>query len=878
MLEYAFNHFLGQLNKTERLNIHNVSDNTYPDSNPAPLRTYGWASYGGTVTVCSDGSLAIAKSNDCGHKSYTMDRWDVYTGQCLQRFSGTSGNVTRLAVLPDGSLLGGVSEYIQNRCFFRWHRWNSATGEIVQTFDGFGSRMAVLPNGSVVTGGASELQHWDPLTGECLKTFGERKKSIASSPTSGLSFGYYEDLKKSITHLIALPDGTVVSGYGGSRDSGYIEQKQEDTTLQRWDPQTGKCLQTFHPQGESVVGLSALPDGTFVSGSTPGRHDKQYILHRWDPSSGQCIQTFYGNEEEKRLVSLAALPDGSLVSVSQYGRAYTLHRWDPYTTQRLQTIHWNSYSGQPMESLVPLKDGSMVMTYKGTLEHWPAGGSTLTLAQLEKTLEALQQNTTITSLSLTQVEGFTDKALNTLIEMVKSHPALTSLTLHSCGLHEAAVTDLLAALQSASCKVVHVDFSESAASQARLLSQATERRLRQAVQDRGKVKAPDKKTAQEVTTSPSAPTVAPEPLWTQAQTEDLQGLLNNTLFTLDWSGRALSELQVLGLGSALSRNASLQVLSLEETRLSSRGVQTLCQVLNHHKTLGKLVLNENPMGEEGVASLLALFSKHPSLYKVSASVATGATKAQRELLKQANRQCQHRKQPKSESFSPSTATFFGCHGLHALVGCLSASAVASGYALAKAGVPGLNGDIFHGLVHLHQAVTLKNDKTAIDVLVKAGYMPRERDESGASPLMLALSQKKYALAHHLIPYSDVLQVDKEGNTLLHVLGRSPVSGERDRLWLQLVNAGVQATALNQAGESAADLVGANAPGLHAGPSHSLKDDQKQAMEAMEERIACLEQQVAFLLSQFESGQSPVKQEASSTKDFPKFFTQGPHKG
>ena len=366
-----------------------------------------------TLAVLPDGSL-VSGSHD-----KTLRRWDSQSGQCLSIWKGHTDAITALAVLPDGSIVsGGWDNTLRH--------WDSQSGHCLSVWEGHTdaiTALAVLPDGSIVSGGwDNTLRHWDSHSGRC--------------------FSVWEGHTNWINALAVLPDGSLVSG-------------SHDKTLRRWDPQSGQCTNVWQGRASSINILAVLADGSVISGGT----FLDDTLRCWEPQSGQCLNLW--RRHSRQVTALAVLPDGSIISGDYSllgGGDIILRHWDPHSERCLSVwsghTHWTN-------ALAVLPDGSLVSgSDDHTLLHWPAPPKIMTLEQLEGVLEALKDNRTVQTLTLSGVI-LTPTMTQTLAKVIAHHPCLTTLSLECCGLTDEDVKPFLDALNNLDCRVTQLNVSRN---------------------------------------------------------------------------------------------------------------------------------------------------------------------------------------------------------------------------------------------------------------------------------------------------------------------------------------------------------------------------------------------------------------------------------
>ena len=165
---------------------------------------------------------------------------------------------------------------------------------------------------------------------------------------------------------------------------------------------------------------------------------------------------------------------------------------------------------------------------------------------------------------------------------------------------------------------------------------------------------------------------------------------------------------------------------------------------------------------------------------------------------------------------------------------------------------GMTGDAYHGLVHLHSTETATADKAAIQALLAQEHRPTAQDENGYTPLMLALSQGKYAIAEILLPHSTLNSQDALGNTPLHHAVSQAASKMRDSFIVNLLGHGMNDTLTNEEDKTAEALLDAKESGHYRVLLRALKNKQRGRVHALEEKVTTLEQALKLQQAQIEA--------------------------
>jgi APAF-1 helical domain/WD domain, G-beta repeat len=200
-------------------------------------------------------------------------------GPLSQTFTGHRGEVTALAVLPDGRVVSGS----QDQTLRVWDV-DSGASRVLEGHTDQVTALAVLPDGRVVSGSCDHtLRVWD----------------VDSDASRAL-----EGHKSWVWALAVLPDGRVVSG-------------SCDHTLRVWDVDSDASRVLEGHRGW-VWALAVLPDGRVVSGS----EDWAVIL--WDLETAKPMSAFVGDAAITTITTCAAARLDRFVVGSKNGALHIL--------------------------------------------------------------------------------------------------------------------------------------------------------------------------------------------------------------------------------------------------------------------------------------------------------------------------------------------------------------------------------------------------------------------------------------------------------------------------------------------------------------------------------------------------------------------------
>ena len=280
--------------------------------------------------------------------------WEVSTAELLNSMArGEPVNSTTYS--PNGKTIAGGSDDGTIRF------WDATTGKLLNTITGHTDSqffsVAFSPDGeTLICGGESELQSWNPQTGEHLKIIKEPRCNVYS--------------------IIYSPDANIFATGGTSKKARL------------WDAKTGRFLgrfsahkdQTHYRNKEKVSTVAFTPDGRILA---TGGSDNQVCL--WEIRTGELylvgerLAAF--TEHTDSVSSVAFSPDGKVLASGSQDK--TIQLWDINTRTHLKTLTGH---GEGVIAVVYSPDGTTLASGSddGTIRLWNTQTHDLLLPPIEK--------------------------------------------------------------------------------------------------------------------------------------------------------------------------------------------------------------------------------------------------------------------------------------------------------------------------------------------------------------------------------------------------------------------------------------------------------------------------------------------------------------
>ncbi len=262
-----------------------------------------------SVAISSDGQIVS------GCEDKTIKLWNLETGKLIRTLNENWGEVSSLAVSPNGKLLAvGSSKTPQNNVKV----WNLATGKLVWTLLGHHKPVNVVnisSDGQILASGSNKIKIWDLYKGERVSTLWHScaVNAIAISSSSKVLVSGTSDHKIRLWNPRTGDPLRTLTGHKDevnalaiSPDEQFLYSGSADKTIKIWHLQTGKVLHTLKGHADVVKTLALSPDGKFLySGSA----DKTIKI--WRLPSGEPLHTLTGHSGAVN--SLAVTQDGQFL-------------------------------------------------------------------------------------------------------------------------------------------------------------------------------------------------------------------------------------------------------------------------------------------------------------------------------------------------------------------------------------------------------------------------------------------------------------------------------------------------------------------------------------------------------------------------------------
>lgn len=252
-------------------------------------------------------------------KDFTIHRWDLGNGACLQTMSGHSGRVTSLCISAEGRHLvsGSIDATLR--------LWDAGSGTCLRVYEGHGSSInAVCFTGDAChilsAGRDATIKLWDLATGRCIRTFEGHSGKVTAVTVTPDGQQVISGSDDRTLKLWDLHRGTCLRTYNGhtaeitaialTADGRHALSGSEDLTLRIWDIATGNCVQTLTGHAEGVAAVAISRDGTFALSGGGAVLGREHVVKLWETTTGRCLYTYAGHTG--RITGVCLSQDGSV--------------------------------------------------------------------------------------------------------------------------------------------------------------------------------------------------------------------------------------------------------------------------------------------------------------------------------------------------------------------------------------------------------------------------------------------------------------------------------------------------------------------------------------------------------------------------------------
>ncbi len=254
-----------------------------------------------TLTGHSDKVTSVAISSDSetlvsGCADKTIKVWNLNTGKLIRTLTEDLGEVSSVAISPDGHFLAvGSCQHPKSNVKV----WNLKSGKLLHTLLGHQKPvncLAISPDGEILASGSNKIKIWNLHSGDRICTLWHSSAVNAAAIS---------------------PDGTILAS------------ASSDNKIRLWNPHTGDLLRTLNGHSGEVKSIVISPDGEILfSGSA----DKTIKI--WHLATAKVLHTLTGHSDEVK--SLAVSPDGEILFSGSADKTITI--WRLRTGELLQTL------------------------------------------------------------------------------------------------------------------------------------------------------------------------------------------------------------------------------------------------------------------------------------------------------------------------------------------------------------------------------------------------------------------------------------------------------------------------------------------------------------------------------------------------------------
>jgi len=236
-----------------------------------------------SIATLPNGYVAI------GHHYGNISIWDTNQDYLHKTLKGHNREVSKIVPLSN-SLILSLSAHEYNLRI-----WNLETGQckILEGHTGEINDIAIISNERIAScSGDSTIKIWSIETGKCIKTL--------------------EGHRNMITSIEILKNDDIVSG-------------SKDGTIKIWKPAYRACMHTLKEPSDKEIIFATLPNGQIIS-----HRSGENTLEFWDSNTGKCLQTIQ-DDTYLKIHSLTLTSNGNIVCELSDGKFkildYRKHLW-----------------------------------------------------------------------------------------------------------------------------------------------------------------------------------------------------------------------------------------------------------------------------------------------------------------------------------------------------------------------------------------------------------------------------------------------------------------------------------------------------------------------------------------------------------------------
>jgi WD40 repeat protein len=337
------------------------------------------------VAFSPDGkSLATASYNADG----TVRLWNPVTGRSLgapvHATSSVAGGVSAIAFSPDGTILATAG--VEDDGGGTVRLWNPATDQphgaplkVSPAQQADASAVAFSPDGKILASadGDGQVQLWDPVNGQALRTPVYAATPSAGGDISGVAFspdgkilvtaiaGTVQAWDPATSRPLGPPVRATRTAMGSVSDIAFrprglaLATASDDGTVRLRDPVTGHPLgPPIHAASSAtggVFGIAFSPDGKILATGGEG------LARLWDPVTGSPLGApIRPAGTRSAVLAVAFSPDGKILATA--GSDGTMQLWDPVTRRALSPLIQVSANRAAVYALAFSPDGKILAT------------------------------------------------------------------------------------------------------------------------------------------------------------------------------------------------------------------------------------------------------------------------------------------------------------------------------------------------------------------------------------------------------------------------------------------------------------------------------------------------------------------------------------